>query len=118
MPGLHVLRAYRLPWLGHDLMAGLTLSAVLVPAGMGYAQAAGLPAITGLYATIVPLIIYAIFGPSRILVLGPDAALIPLIAATVVPLASGDPSRAVATELRSEVADGFMPQMPRFAVMP
>jgi high affinity sulfate transporter 1 len=96
VPGLQLLHTYRLPWLRHDLMAGLTLSAVLVPAGMGYAQAAGLPAITGLYATIVPLIMYAIFGPSRILVLGPDAALIPLIAGTVLPLASGDLNRAVA----------------------
>lgn len=71
------------------------LTAVLVPAGMGYAQAAGLPAICGLYATIVPLIAYAIFGPSRILVLGPDSALAALIAATVLPLAAGNTDRAV-----------------------
>lgn len=93
---MQTLRAYQLPWLRHDVVAGLTLSTVLVPAGMGYAQAAGLPAITGLYATMIPLIIYAIFGPSRILVIGPDAALIPIIASTILPLASGDVKRAVA----------------------
>ena len=72
------------------------LTAILVPVGMGYAEAAGLPAIYGLYATIVPLIVYAIFGPSRILVLGPDSSLAAIIAATIVPLAAGDPDRLVA----------------------
>jgi hypothetical protein len=75
---------------------GLALTAVLVPVGMGYAAAAGLPAIHGLYATIVPLIAYAVFGPSRILVLGPDSSLAALIAVTVVPLAAGDSAQAVA----------------------
>lgn len=64
---------------------------------MGYAEAAGLPAYAGLYATIVPLIAYAIVGPSKILVLGPDSSLAPLIAAAVVPLAvTGDPESALA----------------------
>ncbi len=72
------------------------LTAVLVPVGMGYAEAAGLPAINGLYATIVPLIIYAIFGPSRILVLGPDSSLAAIIAAVIIPLAAGDPARTIA----------------------
>ena len=72
------------------------LTAILVPVGMGYAEAAGLPAIYGLYATIVPLIAYAIFGPSRILVLGPDSSLAAIIAATIVPLAAGDAERLVA----------------------
>lgn len=96
MPIIAVLRNYRLPWLIQDLSAGLVLTAILIPVGMGYAEAAGLPAIYGLYSTIVPLIAYAIFGPSRILVLGPDSALIPLISATVLPLANGDPIRAIA----------------------
>jgi high affinity sulfate transporter 1 len=72
------------------------LTAILVPVGMGYAEAAGLPAIYGLYATIVPLLAYAIFGPSRILVLGPDSSLAAIIAATIVPLAAGNPDRLVA----------------------
>jgi MFS superfamily sulfate permease-like transporter len=67
-------------------VAGLALTAILLPAGMGYAQAAGLPAIHGLYATIVALTVYAIFGPSRLLVLGPDSSLVALIAATILPL--------------------------------
>jgi MFS superfamily sulfate permease-like transporter len=66
-----------------DISAGLVLTAILIPAGMGYAEAAGLPAIYGLYTTIIPLVAYAIFGPSRILVLGPDSALIPLISITI-----------------------------------
>ena len=96
VPILAVLRSYERAWLWNDLVAGLVLTAVLVPVGMGYAQAAGLPAITGLYATIVPLIAYAVFGPSRILVLGPDSALAAFIAAAVLPLAAGNPERAVA----------------------
>lgn len=79
----------------HDLLAGLVLTAFLVPVGMAYAQASGLPPVHGLYATIVPLIVYALIGPSRVLVLGPDSALAPLIAATVLPLSLGDPERAV-----------------------
>ncbi|MCP9848719.1 SulP family inorganic anion transporter [Cyanobium sp. Morenito 9A2] len=96
MPGLAVLRSYRGPWLLRDGLAGLVLAAILLTAGMGYAQAAGLPAINGLYATIPALVAYALFGPSRILVLGPDSALAALIAATVLPLAAGDPAHAVA----------------------
>ena len=96
LPGLYTLRHYQLRWLRSDLVAGLVLTAMLVPVGMGYAEAAGLPAIYGLYATIVPLIAYAIFGPSRILVLGPDSSLAAIIAAVILPLAAGDPDRAVA----------------------
>lgn len=96
LPGLDTALVYRRAWLWPDIRAGLILSALLVPAGMGYAQAAGLPAYTGLYATIIPLLAYALFGPSRILVIGPDSGLAPLIAVAVVPLALGDDDRAVA----------------------
>ena len=95
-PALATLRTYQLPWLAKDLMAGLVLTTILIPVGMGYAEAAGLPAIYGLYATIVPLIAYAIFGPSRILVLGPDSSLAAIIAATIVPLSAGNSDRVVA----------------------
>jgi high affinity sulfate transporter 1 len=74
--------------LARDLGAGLVLTALLVPAGMGYATAAGLPPETGLYATVAGLLAYALVGPSRVLVLGPDSALAPLIAAAIVPLAA------------------------------
>ncbi|HEY2340663.1 MAG TPA: SulP family inorganic anion transporter, partial [Steroidobacteraceae bacterium] len=96
VPGLQILRAYQPSWLRHDLFAGLVLTAMLVPVGIAYASASGLPGICGLYATIVPLLAYAIFGPSRILVLGPDSALAPLILAVVLPLSAGDTARAVA----------------------
>ncbi|MBT2248343.1 SulP family inorganic anion transporter [Arthrobacter sp. BHU FT2] len=90
------LRGYKPGWLRHDVVAGAALFAVLVPAGMAYAQAAGLPPVTGLYATVVPLIAYAIVGPSRVLVLGPDSALAPMIVAALLPLAATDEQRSVA----------------------
>jgi high affinity sulfate transporter 1 len=95
LPGLAVLRTYQRGWLRHDLAAGLVLTAVLVPVGMAYAEASGLPPIAGLYATILPLTVYAFVGPSRILVLGPDSSLAGIIAAVVIPLSAGDPARAI-----------------------
>jgi high affinity sulfate transporter 1 len=94
-PGFAILGTYSLSKLGMDLLAGIALAAILVPAGMAYAMAAGLPAIYGLYATIVPLIVYAILGPSRILILGPDSTLAGLIAATILPMAASDGDRAL-----------------------
>jgi high affinity sulfate transporter 1 len=98
VPGIEALAAYKPAWLPKDLIAGLVLASLLVPQGMGYAELAGLPAITGLYTSILCLLAYALFGPSRVLVLGPDSSLGPMIAATVLPLvaAGGDPGRAVA----------------------
>src|ERR1700709_1969145 len=98
LPGVRALANYRASWLRRDVVAGLVLTALLVPQGMAYAELAGLPAITGLYTSILCLIGYAIFGPSKILVLGPDSALAPMIAATILPLiaANGDPVRAIA----------------------
>ncbi len=87
MPGIGLAASYRRAWLGPDLAAGLVLTALLVPQGMAYAELAGLPAVTGLYTTVLCLAAYAVFGPSRILVLGPDSSLAPLIAAAVLPLA-------------------------------
>ncbi|WP_024285142.1 SulP family inorganic anion transporter [Cellulomonas sp. KRMCY2] len=94
-PGVGVARRYERSWLRPDLTAGAVLVALLIPAGMAYAEAAGLPPVTGLYATIVPLLAYAVFGPSRVLVLGPDSSLAPMIAAAVLPLALGSSGRAV-----------------------
>ena len=97
-PGDHGGAPYRRAWLSKDIVAGLVLTALLVPQGMAYAELAGLPAITGLYTSIMCLLAYAVFGPSRILVLGPDSSLGPMIAATILPLvgADGDPAKAVA----------------------
>jgi high affinity sulfate transporter 1 len=96
VPGIAVARTYQLSWLKSDLAAGAALSAVLIPAGMAYAEAAGLPAVTGLYASVVPMVVYALFGPSRIIIVGPDSSLAPMIAAALLPLAGREPSRAVA----------------------
>ena len=75
LPTIGRLGGYSLPWLRDDVVAGLALTAVLVPVGMGYAEAAGLPAIAGLYASVGPLVAYFLVGPSRILVFGPDSSL-------------------------------------------
>src|SRR5271165_3882332 len=98
LPGLRAVRTYRREWLARDVVAGVVLSTLLVPQGMAYAELAGLPPITGLYTSILCLLGYAVFGPSRILVLGPDSSLGPMIAATILPLAGadGDPKRAIA----------------------
>ena len=97
MPGVRTLRTYERAWLAKDVVAGLVLTALLVPQGMAYAELAGLPPITGLYTSILCLTAYAVVGPSRNLVLGPDSSLGPMIAATILPLigADGDPARAV-----------------------
>jgi high affinity sulfate transporter 1 len=90
VPGVSGARTYRRAWLRDDLVAGLLLTAMLVPQGMAYAALAGLPPETGLYATMVPLLAYALFGPSRILVLGPDSAVAPVVAAAIIPIAGAD----------------------------
>ncbi|MEC5182209.1 SulP family inorganic anion transporter [Arthrobacter sp. CG_A4] len=95
-PGLQLVRDYQRPWLKSDLAAGAALSAFLIPAGMAYAEAAGLPAVTGLYASVIPMLAYAVFGPSRVLIVGPDSTLAPMIAAAILPLAGKDPDHAVA----------------------
>jgi high affinity sulfate transporter 1 len=108
IPGLLVLRRYERAWLRHDLLAGLVLTTMLVPVGIAYAQASGVPGITGLYATIVPLLAYAAFGPSRILVLGPDSALAAVILSVVVPLSAGDPERAIAPAAVMAIVSGVV----------
>ncbi len=96
-PGLVTLRNYERGWLRFDLIAGVVLAAILVPQGMAYAELAGLPAVTGLYTTIACLVAYAVFGPSRVLVLGPDSSVSPLILASITPLVVvGDPGSAIA----------------------
>jgi high affinity sulfate transporter 1 len=97
IPGVAAARSYQRAWLKFDLISGLVLAAILIPQGMAYAELAGLPAVTGLYTTIACLIGYAVFGPSRVLVLGPDSSISPLILASILPLLVTDnPSTAVA----------------------
>jgi high affinity sulfate transporter 1 len=97
VPGVVAFRSYERRWLSDDLVAGLVLAAILVPQGMAYAELAGLPAVTGLYTTMACLVAYAIMGPSRVLVLGPDSSVSPLIFAAIAPLvvAGDDPAKAI-----------------------
>jgi high affinity sulfate transporter 1 len=108
LPGLNTLRQYQSSWLRHDLVAGLVMTTMLVPVGIAYAEASGVPGINGLYATIVPLLAYALFGPSRILVLGPDSALASVILTVVVPLSAGEPRRAVAVAGMMAIVSGVI----------
>ena len=108
VPGLQTLRRYESSWLRHDVVAGLVMTTMLVPVGIAYAEASGVPGINGLYATIVPLLAYAAFGPSRILVLGPDSALAAVILAVVLPLSAGDPQRAIAPAGMMAIVSGIV----------
>ncbi|MBK9178698.1 MAG: SulP family inorganic anion transporter [Acidimicrobiales bacterium] len=98
VPGIVTVRTYERRWLRSDMVAGIVLAAILVPQGMAYAELAGLPPVNGLYTTIACLVGYALMGPSKILVLGPDSSLGPLIFAAITPLvvAGDDPATAIA----------------------
>ncbi len=108
LPGLATLCNYQASWLPRDLAAGLVLTTMLVPVGIAYAEASGVPGIYGLYATIIPLLAYALFGPSRILVLGPDSALAAPILAVVLVQAAGDPQRAIAVASLMALVSGVV----------
>ncbi len=90
IPGLGMIRRYQPTWLRFDVQAGIVLTALLIPQGLAYGGLAGLPPVTGIYATMIPLLFYAMLGPSRILVMGPDSAVAPLVAATIIPIAGDD----------------------------
>ena len=107
-PGLDVLQRYEFRWLRHDLVAGLVLTSMLVPVGVAYAEASGLPGINGLYATIAPLLAYALFGPSRILVLGPDSALAPMILTVVLPFSANESKHAIAVAGMMAAVSGLL----------
>jgi sulfate permease, SulP family len=92
VPGLATLKSYKASFLPHDLAAGLTLGAVMVPVGLAYGELAGLP-LAGLYGSMLPLIAYALFGSSRLLIVGPDTAMAAIVAVAVAPLALGDGGR-------------------------
>jgi len=106
LPGLRILRDYEIAWLRNDIVAGVVLTTMLVPVGIAYAVASGLPGINGLYASMAALVTYALFGPSRILVLGPDSSLAAIVLAVVLPLSGGDPHRAVALAGMMAVVSG------------
>jgi sulfate permease, SulP family len=88
------MRGYRREWLAGDLLAGVTVCVVTIPTAIAYAGVMGLPPQQGLYATLVPLLVYALFGSSRQMLVGPDIAISLLVGSTIAPLAAGDPARA------------------------
>jgi len=108
LPGVRIARRYQLAWLRDDVIAGLVLTTILVPVGIAYAVASGVPGINGLYASIVALLAYALCGPSRILVLGPDSSLAAVILAVVGPLSGGDSQRAVTLASMLAVVSGVV----------
>ncbi|MGC1347074.1 MAG: SulP family inorganic anion transporter, partial [Methyloceanibacter sp.] len=89
-PGLAELLEYKLPDAPADIKAGLAVTAVALPVGIAYAGLAGFRPEVGLYSSLLPLVAYAIFGSSRQLIVGPDAATCAVIATAVAPLAAGD----------------------------
>src|SRR6266850_5795570 len=108
LPGIETLRRYEAAWLPHDIFAGFVLATMLVPVGIAYAVASGLPGIYGLYASIVPLLVYAVLGPSRILVLGPDSSLAAVILGVVLPLSGEDPGRSIALASMMAIVSGIV----------
>ena len=108
LPGLLTFKNYKISWLTSDLTAGLVLTSILVPVGIAYAEASGVPGIYGLYATVIPLLVYALFGPSRIMVLGPDSSLAPIILAVLLPLSAGDPVKSVALAGMMAIVSGLV----------
>src|SRR4029450_9243427 len=108
LPGLQILSRYEANWLPHDLMAGVVLTAMLVPVGIAYAVASGVPGINGLYATIVPLLAYALYPPRPLFLRGPDPSPAPGLLAVVLPLSAGDPERAVTVASLMAVVSGLV----------
>jgi len=108
VPGLALFRDYRREWFGADLLAGVSVCVVMIPSVIAYAGLMGLPPQHGLYAALVPLIVYPFFGSSRQMVVGPDIAISLLIASAIAPLAAGDPARAAALAATVAVLSGLL----------
>jgi sulfate permease, SulP family len=96
LPGLGLLRRYRRTWFRTDVLAGLTVGAMLIPQSMAYAELAGLAPEFGFYAVIVPLVVYALVGTSRHLGVGPEPGTAILAATGVGSIAAGDGERYIA----------------------
>ena len=107
-PGILALSGYRPSWLPKDLAAGLSVAAIALPVGIAYADLAGVPPVIGMYSAIFPLFAYALFGSSRQLMTGPDAATCILVAATLGPLAGGDPEHYATLMLGLTVMTGLL----------
>src|SRR5947208_6213916 len=107
-PGIATLRHYRRADLSHDALAGLSVAAVALPVGVAYAELAGFNPVVGLYSSILPLAAYALFGSSRQLIIGPDAATCALVAAAIAPLAAGDPGQYLAMSMTLALLAGLL----------
>lgn len=107
-PGILALSGYRRSWLRYDLAAGLSVAAIALPVGIAYADLAGVSPVVGMYSAIFPLFAYALFGSSRQLMTGPDAATCIIVAASLTPLAGGDPDRYAALLLLLTLATGLL----------
>ena len=114
-PGLALLKHYKASWFYHDFFAGIVLGTMLVPIGVAYAVASGLPGIYGLYASIIPLIVYAFLGPSRILVLGPDSSLTAIVLAVILSASAGDPHKAISLASMMAIVAGLLCLLAGFA---
>ncbi|MEI7940746.1 MAG: SulP family inorganic anion transporter, partial [Verrucomicrobiota bacterium] len=108
VPGLALFRDYRREWFGADLLAGVSVCVVMIPSVIAYAGLMGLPPQHGLYAALIPLIVYPFFGSSRQMIVGPDIAISLLIASAIAPLAAGDPARAAALAATVAVLSGLL----------
>jgi SulP family sulfate permease len=108
IPGLSVLSRYRAEWLGGDLLAGASVCVIMIPSVIAYAGLMGLPPQHGLYAALVPLLIYPLFGSSRQVIVGPDIAISLLIASTIGPIAAGNSSQAQALAALLAVLSGLL----------
>ena len=108
LPGLANLLHYRREWFRPDVQAGLSVAAIQIPIAIAYAQIAGLPPQVGLYACILPMIVYALVGSSRQLMVGPDAATCAMVAGAIAPLAMGDPDRLLQLSVVVTVLVGLM----------
>ena len=108
MPGLVSFSRYDRSWLLSDMGAGLSVAAIALPVGIAYADLAGVPAVVGMYSAIFPLLAYALFGSSRQLMTGPDAATCIIVAASLGPLAGGDPERYLALMVLLSLMTGFL----------
>ena len=108
VPGLALFRDYRREWLTADLLAGVSVCVVMIPSVIAYAGLMGLPPQHGLYAALVPLLVYPLFGSSRQMIVGPDIAISLLIASAIAPLAAGDPAHAAALAAMVAVLSGLL----------
>jgi sulfate permease, SulP family len=107
VPGLALFRGYRRDWLTRDVLAGISVCVVMIPSVIAYAGLMGLPPQHGLYAALVPLLVYPFFGSSRQVVVGPDIAISLLVASAISPLAGGDTGRLVGLAATVAVLSGW-----------